>query len=511
MGHFTMAEEPAAAPHVSGGTYYQILAVTPNATSEEIKLSYRKLALKLHPDKNRDNPEATTKFQELQEAYEVLSDTERRTNYDQQSDFILKAFADATSGDDRDTFLSVPSSRTFWCLMVEAAISDEGKSLTSYATQLEDEIFDELCKGGVCGFTLLHFAAFMGKPRAVQALIDLGANVNAKTSPLCVTPSQQFCRPTPLDLTTFITNKRAREATQKVLQAADGQNGGVDMTKLEPIWQGLIKHQLLLIRDEVLKFTEKIPTSVRRVLRNEPRWRDVIHFPGEDAKAIESKRTKKALKAWGWRLVWVAISDANAPAKERLGVIVFNMLIFTYCWWLFGFSKADLLPAILVATMLMCCSSILRMVPPKEVWSRIPSKQQVKNALPPREKIEDRLEKAWEYIVLAAEWLQSSTVFLGEEFKSLRELGFDDYSQSAKQRFRERAVYSSAVTLEEDFDDEPKERKKPKGVANKIAKLVAERSAKEELDKEVAAAGAGKSAAKETPEKRPAKGRQKKK
>merc|ERR1719197_1770731 len=112
--------------------------------------------------------------------------------------------------------------------MVEAALSDEGKTLTGYANQLEEEIFDELCQGGVCGFTLLHFAAFMGKPRAVQALIDLGANVNAKTQPLCVTPSQQFCRPTPLYLTTFIQNKRAKELTVRALQAADATYGGVD-------------------------------------------------------------------------------------------------------------------------------------------------------------------------------------------------------------------------------------------------------------------------------------------
>ena len=47
------------------------LNVTPTANSDEIKLQYRKLALKLHPDKNRDNPDATEKFQELQEAYEA--------------------------------------------------------------------------------------------------------------------------------------------------------------------------------------------------------------------------------------------------------------------------------------------------------------------------------------------------------------------------------------------------------------------------------------------------------
>jgi len=469
-------EEPQQPAHMSGGTYYQILGVAPNANSEDIKNSYRKLALKLHPDKNRDNPEATEKFQELQEAYEVLSDPERRVSYDQNSDFILKAFAEAGNDDgERDNFLCVPSSRTFWCLMVEAAMGDEGKTLTSYAHQLEDEIFDELCKGGVCGFTLLHFAAFMGKPRAVQALIDLGANINAKTQPLCVTPSQQFCRPTPLDLTEFITNKRAREATQKVLLAADAQKGGVDMNKLEPLWQGLIKHQLMLIRDEVLKFTQKIPTSVRRVLRNEARWRDVVHFPGEDAKSIESRRTKKALRVWRHKLWWVVFGDSEAPAKMRWGVRAWNVTLCLYSWWLFGFTWFDLMPSMLVALVLMIISCIFRMVPPKEILERIPSKQQVKNALPPREKIEDRLEEAWKYIVIAAAWLQTAAVFSGEEFQTLRELGVSDYVETAKQRFDERE-WTTSPEVDLDLDEDlPAQRKKPKGVASKIAKLIAER------------------------------------
>merc|ERR1719401_2473425 len=201
--------------------------------------------------------------------------------------------------------------------MIDSALGDDAKSVTAYAQQLEDEIWDELAQGGVCGFTFLHFAAFAGKHRAVQALIDLGANVNAKTQPLCVTPSQQFCRPTPLDLTIFVQNKRARELTQRALQAADAVYGGVDMTKLESLWQGLIRHQLLLIRDEVLKFTQKIPTGVRRVLRNEPRWREIISFPGEDAAAIESRRTKQALRSFRSKLWWIVMGDSNADALMR--------------------------------------------------------------------------------------------------------------------------------------------------------------------------------------------------
>ena len=63
--------------------YYDVLGVDRKASADDIKRAYRRLAIKYHPDKNPGNKEAEAKFKECAEAYEVLSDPDKRKRYDQ--------------------------------------------------------------------------------------------------------------------------------------------------------------------------------------------------------------------------------------------------------------------------------------------------------------------------------------------------------------------------------------------------------------------------------------------
>ncbi|CAO2821632.1 unnamed protein product [Amaranthus hypochondriacus] len=72
--------------------YYKILGVDYDATEEDIRLSYRKLALKWHPDKHKGDNAVTSKFQEINEAYRVLSDPATRLEYDLSGNYEIDKY-----------------------------------------------------------------------------------------------------------------------------------------------------------------------------------------------------------------------------------------------------------------------------------------------------------------------------------------------------------------------------------------------------------------------------------
>ena len=63
--------------------YYEVLGVAKSASNDELKKAYRRLAMKHHPDRNSNDPESEVRFKEAKEAYEVLTDPQKRAAYDQ--------------------------------------------------------------------------------------------------------------------------------------------------------------------------------------------------------------------------------------------------------------------------------------------------------------------------------------------------------------------------------------------------------------------------------------------
>lgn len=90
---------------LSARDFYKILGVPTDATINQIKKGYRGLAKELHPDKNKGDPEAESKFRDIGEAYEVLSDTEKRKIYDRGGEEALKQQG-GFSSDPFDSFSS---------------------------------------------------------------------------------------------------------------------------------------------------------------------------------------------------------------------------------------------------------------------------------------------------------------------------------------------------------------------------------------------------------------------
>jgi molecular chaperone DnaJ len=128
--------------------YYEVLGVAKDATEKDIKLAYRRLARQLHPDVNKTDPKAKEKFIELQEAYEVLNDQNKRQNYDR-----------------------------FGFRGVDVDMSDYFRG----GIPGIDELFRSIFNGGFGGIGDI-FGSFGGRSRRAQPRREVGQDIELKIS-----------------------------------------------------------------------------------------------------------------------------------------------------------------------------------------------------------------------------------------------------------------------------------------------------------------------------------------
>lgn len=163
--------------------YYKILGVSKDASLDEIKKAYRDLARKYHPDVNPGNKEAEEKFKEINEAYEVLSDPEKRKNYDLMGDSFFNPTSEGGFGytySGRDFFSEFFGSQSF-----EEIFSDFfgfGKKRAEKIRKGQD-IEAEI--------TITFEEAYKGVEKTFELKIDNpcndcdGTGIDKKNSPIC--------------------------------------------------------------------------------------------------------------------------------------------------------------------------------------------------------------------------------------------------------------------------------------------------------------------------------------
>ena len=169
--------------------YYKILGVNRNATAEDIKQAYRKLAMKYHPDRNPGNKEAEDKFKEINEANEVLSDKKKRARFDQLGESYQQWQQRGGSGSDfrwEDWVTQSPGGRR---------------------TRVEVGDFDDIFGGGGGNFSDFFssiFAGMQGQP----------GNVRTSTSRRATTSHAPKAMEQPVKISLL----EAFEGTSRILQ-----------------------------------------------------------------------------------------------------------------------------------------------------------------------------------------------------------------------------------------------------------------------------------------------------
>nr|CAD7404854.1 unnamed protein product [Timema cristinae] len=153
----------------SGDTLYQILDLPKTATADDVKKTYRKMALKYHPDKNPNNPEAADKFKEVNRAHSILSDLTKRNIYDNYGSLGLY-IAEQFGEENVNAYFLVTSG---WCKVSVAE--------TTLQVNEEDASDDEALGGAVTSQPTS--AQHQSQPQAIFAMPAPGANENTSLNP----------------------------------------------------------------------------------------------------------------------------------------------------------------------------------------------------------------------------------------------------------------------------------------------------------------------------------------
>ncbi|KAK9476359.1 X-domain of DnaJ-containing-domain-containing protein [Lipomyces japonicus] len=145
-------------------TYYDALGVSADATELEIKKAYRKKAIQLHPDKNPNDETAHAKFQEVGEAYQVLSNPELRKQYDQFGKD--KAMPDAGFEDPSEFFTSIFGGEAFYDLIGELSLIKDLTKSMEIATTEEEEAAAVATAAAAAGAETASAEAASGEPES---------------------------------------------------------------------------------------------------------------------------------------------------------------------------------------------------------------------------------------------------------------------------------------------------------------------------------------------------------
>lgn len=141
-----------------GADYYKLLGVPRSASEDDIKKAYKKMALKWHPDRNQGSEEASKKFKEISEAFEVLSDKNKRAIYDQVGEEGLKGGAGPSPGAGFSGFSGFPGGTTF----TFTSSGPGGGRAGGFSPSDPQRIFEEIFSGGFPGFGRMGGMGGMG-------------------------------------------------------------------------------------------------------------------------------------------------------------------------------------------------------------------------------------------------------------------------------------------------------------------------------------------------------------